>query len=207
MVDTHYKFPLQNKVTRTMMDNGKNFVEVFMQFGTEVELLPDILEAAANPDVEGAKDVDLDMDPEAGDVDEVEYISVDASLDESSGLVLNLPVHIKCVSHTFNLVANIDANKALDSTMFKSAYRKAMSKVQQLCNLQSCSMVAADSILDVLKRRLVVSNGTRWNSTYDSVIVLNNLLERNRAAVHRVMTQLKLQAFTNSDVKFLTEYA
>ncbi|CAI9725697.1 Hypothetical predicted protein [Octopus vulgaris] len=103
MVDTRYKFHLQNKVTRTTTDNGKNFVKAFMQFDTEVELLPDIHEAAADPPVEG---VDLDLDLEAGDADEAEYISVDAVLDESSGLGHNLPMHMKRAAHTFCLVAS-----------------------------------------------------------------------------------------------------
>ncbi|CAI9727394.1 Hypothetical predicted protein [Octopus vulgaris] len=84
-------------------------------------ILQDIHEAAADLDVEGVKDMDLDVDLEAGDMDEVEYISVDAILDEFSRLGLNLPVHMKCAAHTFNLVASVDADKALDSTLFKSA--------------------------------------------------------------------------------------
>jgi len=82
-----------------------------------------------------------------------------------------------------------------------------MARAQALWNLQSRSSVAADTIVDELKRRLVVPNSTRWNSTYDSVVVLNKLLDTDRGAVHRVMTQLKLQAFTNSDVLFLKEYS
>jgi hypothetical protein len=65
----------------------------------------------------------------------------------------------------------------------------------------------ADSIQDELKRRLVVPNNTRWNSTYESIVVLNDLLHNKREAVHQVMTQLKLQSFTDSEVSFLKEYA
>lgn len=204
VVDIHYKFHLQDKVTRTTTDNGSNFVKAFVQFGMEVELLPDI---HSNPDMEGVEDVDLDVDHEDGDVGEVEYIPVDAALDESSGLGLSLPVHMRCSAHILNLVASVDADKALDSALFKSAYRKAMSKAQVLWNQQSHSMVAADSILVELERRLMVPNSTRWNSTYESVVVLNNLLVKKRRAVHRVMMQLKLEPFTDPDVSFLTEYA
>ncbi|CAI9714976.1 Hypothetical predicted protein [Octopus vulgaris] len=84
MVDTHYIFHLQDKVTKTPTDNGKQFLGAFMQFGREVEILPDIPETSADPNVEGVADVDLDEDPEAGDVDEVEYITIEAVLDESS---------------------------------------------------------------------------------------------------------------------------
>ncbi|CAI9714700.1 Hypothetical predicted protein [Octopus vulgaris] len=78
--------------------------------------------------MKGIEDVDLDVDPEAGDVDKIEYISVDAILDESIDLGLNLPVHIKCAALNFNLVAV----KALDIASFKLAYRKAMSKAHCL---------------------------------------------------------------------------
>lgn len=90
-----------------------------------------ILEAAIYLDMKSIEDVGLDMDPEAGDVDKVEYISVYAVLDVSSGLGLNLPVYIKFSS----CVHNLDANKALDSALFKSANKKAMSKAQWLWNL------------------------------------------------------------------------
>lgn len=71
-----------------MMDNSNNFVKALMQFGTEAELLPDLLEDAADPTVEGIKDMVLDL--VTGDVDKFEYISVDMS----SGLGLYLPVHM-----------------------------------------------------------------------------------------------------------------
>ncbi|CAI9723298.1 Hypothetical predicted protein [Octopus vulgaris] len=161
MVDIHYKFHLQDKMARTMTDNDKNFVKTFMQFGTEVELLLDIPEAAADLDIEGIKDVNLDVDPKTGDVNKVEYISVDAIPDKSKNLGLSLPVHMKCTTYTFNLVASVDTNKALDSTLLKSTYRKAMSKAQWLWKLQSPSTVATDSILDTLKKRFVVPNSTR----------------------------------------------
>ncbi|CAI9720037.1 Hypothetical predicted protein [Octopus vulgaris] len=61
VVDTHYKFHLQDHNS-----NGKSFVKVFMQFGTKAEFLSEIPEADA--------DLDVDLDPEVGDVDKVEYI-------------------------------------------------------------------------------------------------------------------------------------
>uniref|UniRef100_M3ZI76 BED-type domain-containing protein n=1 Tax=Xiphophorus maculatus TaxID=8083 RepID=M3ZI76_XIPMA len=199
MLVTHSKFNLQDKVTRTTTDNGKNFVKRFVQFGAEAEFLPNIPEAAADSEEDWIQDVD----PEAGGV---EYISVDATLDKSSNLGLELPTHMKCAAHSFNLVASVDASEALNCALFRSAYRKTMSKARALWNLQSRSTVAAACIFDALKRRLAVPTGTRWNSTYDSVVVLNSLLEKNRDAVNRVMTQLKLQTFTDSDVGFLSEY-
>lgn len=54
-----------------------------MQVDTEVEFSPDIPKVVADPDGEGIGDVDLVMYHETMDMDEVEYIRVDAFLDES----------------------------------------------------------------------------------------------------------------------------
>ena len=67
--------------------------------------------------------------------------------------------------------------------------------------------VAADLILNEMKRRLVVPSSTRWNSTYDSIVILNELLQKNRGCVHKVMSLLKLHLFSKSEIKLLKEYA
>ena len=82
-----------------------------------------------------------------------------------------------------------------------------MAKAQALWNLQNRSTVATDSIHAEVGRRLVVPNTTRWNSTYDSVVVLNTILEIKRPALHRVMTQLKVNSFNDQDADLLKEYA
>lgn len=109
---------------------------------------------------------------------------------------------MRCTAHTFNLVDTADANKAFENGTFKLAYRKAMSKAQALWNIQGRGTVAADLIVEELKRRLVVPNTTRWNSTYDAVNVLIGLMEKDRRAVQRVMLQLKLLAFTDAEIVF-----
>lgn len=78
---------------------------------------PGILEAVADPDMENIEDVNRDVDPEVGYVDEVEYISVDIILDKSCSLGLNqsVHVHIKGAAYTFNWRVSVDADKALDS--------------------------------------------------------------------------------------------
>lgn len=132
MVDMYYNFHLQENVTKTTVDCGKNF-KTFLQFGTEVEWLPDIPDVAADLDVEGVEDVNLDVGPEAGNVDKVVYISVDASFGESSSLGLNLQVHMKCTAHTFNLTAIIDANKPLDN--LQEGHIQGTAAVESICNV------------------------------------------------------------------------
>ncbi|MEQ2186144.1 hypothetical protein GOODEAATRI_025648, partial [Goodea atripinnis] len=70
---------------------------------------------------EDAKDWGEDVNPEAGDVEDIECISVDDILDESSSLGLKLAMYMRCAAHTLNLMASMDANKALESIVFKPA--------------------------------------------------------------------------------------
>ncbi|KAK5602736.1 hypothetical protein CRENBAI_001210 [Crenichthys baileyi] len=120
MVDIPYKHNLQHKVTRTKTDNGSSFVKAFVQFGTDAELLPDVAEAASTDlDAEDVKDGGQDGNHEAGDVEDIECISVDDILNESSSLGLKLAVYMRCAAHTLNLIASVDATNTLESTAFK----------------------------------------------------------------------------------------
>lgn len=130
MMDNHYKFHMQFKVTMTMTKLVKNF-KAFMLLGTQVELLPYISEATADLNVEGVDDVNMYVDSHAVDVEEVKYISVDAIVNESSWLNLSLLVNMKCTDSAFNKLASVAADKALDSTSFRLTNRKA----QRLWNL------------------------------------------------------------------------
>jgi len=84
---------------------------------------------------------------------------------------------MRCSAHTLNLVATVDAEMALEDPLFKAAFKRAMDKARGLWNAQSRSTVSADIIKQDLERRLVVPNATRWNSTYDAVVVLNHIFE------------------------------
>lgn len=140
----HYKFNLQDKVARTTTDNGSNFVKAFDHFGVETLQLPDVLQ-----------DDGRDLDDDASDTDEtedeftVQYVAIGETLEEgSTDAEHNLPTHMRCAAHSFNLVATADANKGLTASNapFKSMFRKMHGKAQALWNQQSRSTVAADII-------------------------------------------------------------
>lgn len=177
MTEVHSKFSLQDKVTRTTTDNGSNFVKAFVQFGKKPDLLP-------TPDFQEEDIVDSDLLEEGlpemiEETEPEEFIPVQEVLEQNDDISI-LPKHMRCAAHTMNLVASADADKALDDDQFSGACTSAMTKAKQLWNCQSRSTVHADAIQEELKRRLVVPNATRWNSTYNSVQVLNELLDLNR---------------------------
>lgn len=197
---------------RTTTDNGSNFVKAFVQFGSEITILPELpscdLESESDPDIANLLNSNSEED------DDLEFISVENILnapDEINEKILEnfntLPVHMRCAAHTFNLIASRDADAALQITVFKTPYRSALAKARTLWNQQSRSTVAADSILAELGRRLVLPNTTRWNSLYDAIVVLNGILETKRPSLHRVMTQLKVPTFNDQDVIVMKEYA
>nr|XP_023018272.1 uncharacterized protein LOC111507216 [Leptinotarsa decemlineata] len=197
--------------------NGSNFVKAFVQFGSEIDILPELpscdLESEFDPDIANL------LNPNSEENDDLEFISVESILNAPDRLQCNeineqilenfntLPVHMRCAAHTFNLVASKDADAALQITVFKTPYRSALAKARTLWNQQSRSTVAADSIHAELGRRLVLPNTTRWNSLYDAIVVLNSILETKRPSLHRVMTQLKILTFNDQDVTVMKEYA
>lgn len=69
-------------------------------------------------------------------------------MDAENSLIL--PPHHRCVSHTLNLVAVKDTEKALDSDiLYKKLYRLTFAKLIKLWNKQNQSTQVADKIKDI----------------------------------------------------------
>ncbi|KAG5860634.1 hypothetical protein JTB14_023063 [Gonioctena quinquepunctata] len=195
MIDIHYEFHIDKEITRTTTDNGSNFVKAFVQFGSEIDILPELpcdLESGSVPDTANLSN------PNSEEDDDLEFISVEN--------ILNAPDRLQCNEINEQILENF-ANAALQITVFKTPYRSALAKARSLWNQQSRSTVAADSIHADLGRLLVLPNTTRWNSLYDAIVVLNGILETKRPSLHRVMTQLKIPTFNGQDVTVMKEYA
>ena len=69
------------------------------------------------------------------------------------------------------------------------------------------STVFADNLQTTLKKRLAVPTNTRWNSLYDSFLVLNKVLEEQKDQLHKCMNQQRnLTVFVQSDIDVMAEY-
>lgn len=195
--EIHSKFQLQDKVRRTTTDNGSNFVKAFVHFGEDAEVLPEVvpddgelLEDDPVDFVELVQDPDtIEVQPEVIEIEEIFEMGA-----AGGGQQNILPAHMRCAAHTLNLVATTDASAAMLDSKFKTASRKAMGKAQALWNAQSRSTVMADIIQAELKRRLVVPNATRWNATYDAVVVINNILSTNRKEIANIVFPFTIPA-------------
>ena len=174
--EIHCKFGIADKVRRTTTDNAANFVKAFVQFGDPVQEMP-------------------------GDVSVEEVLS-----DADERAVNLLPAHARCAAHTFNLIATKDAEKALEDSRFRTVSRRALGKAQALWNAQNRSTNHADVIKAEVKKRLIVPNQTRWNSTFDAVAALCGFFTTHRSELIRAMTRIGVPTFTAEDIEYLKEY-
>ena len=129
-------------------------------------------------------------------------------ISENYGNSPRLPAHMRCAAHTLNLVATADADQALKNPLFEKRYVSAMSKCRALWNKQNQSVHAAEVIKKAFGRKFVTPNQTRWNSVYDSVQCLLDIIKDDLKEFNKVVHEhpIKLQKFAQSDIDFLKQY-
>lgn len=89
----HAKFGLNcNNVVATVTDNGSNFLKAFREFG--------ITKSYVCGNIEDSETADSD------EIDEIEF--------KNERFENSLPKHIKCATHTLNLLASTDFNRILE---------------------------------------------------------------------------------------------
>lgn len=126
--------------------------------------------------------------------------------DESDSEFVVLPAHRRCMAHTFNLCSSTDLVKQLDKAPnISQLHKKVLKKCQSLWNAQNTSTVKADFIKNKLKKLFKIPCVTRWNSLYDALKDLLNIITNNREDLESVLSQFKLCAFTNSEIEYIKD--
>jgi len=116
---------------------------------------------------------------------------------------VTLPDHMKCCSHTLNLIATTDAEEALTDTTCKKLYRQCMGKATALWNLTSRSIKAGNAVYAILSYRLVIPNCvTRWNSYHDA----SKKTMSAETKLIEVYKAVSLPTFVQTEISFLKEY-
>lgn len=145
--------------------------------------------------------------------------NVDEQL-SAAELGIILPPHHRCGSHTFNLVATTDAEKAgieseKDTAVIKkgkAAYQKQKDATIKRCkavwNKQNRSSGASDEIKRLFGRLFPSPCVTRWNSEEESLRYVYSILvdEEKRALLNDFCGHWKLSPFRKSDAIFIKEY-
>ena len=188
--DIHSSFGISHKITATVTDNGSNFVKAF-------KVYQPIEDDECEDDEDGADDVSF------VDVDNVLQNRGDDVDDVDDAVMVTLPPHHRCASHTLNLVSCTDVEKWLQSSDVKSTYRSATAKCTALWNKASRSTVAAETVDEVLKKKLLVPCSTRWNSFYDAVA---RICEIPITELTTLSSKFGVKAITERELLLLKEY-
>ncbi|KAK0137463.1 putative AC9 transposase [Merluccius polli] len=179
----HSSYGISHKITTTVTDNGSNFVKAFKKYQP------------------------VEQDDSDDDEDEVTFTNISEALqtpvdDEEN--VITLPPHQRCASHTLNLVSCTDIDKWLLSTPgTKAVYRSATTKCTGLWNKASRSTVAAETVHDVISKKLLVPCTTRWNSFYDA---LDRICGIPMVELNTISSKFGLTAITEREHQFIREY-
>jgi len=160
------EYELQNKICFTVTDSGSNFIKAFRLFS-----------------VDESEDSSVEMDQNGednSDDSDIQYQEMDETLNPTSSadddqILYHLPAHWKCACHLLSLVATSDCAK-IDDPLYKRTSVQTFSKLTALWNKQNRSVVASEKIKDSLGMLLVTPGETRWNSMYDAVTRVYNIL-------------------------------
>lgn len=211
---THASFNIESKVVKTCTDNGSNMVKAFSVYSCPNDLndsasFSHTTAAVTATDEAGAE---LGAESNGGDSDE------EASEEEVTSFIpgvsdaiakykadsddITLPEHLRCCSHTLNLVATTDAEKALNDNTYKKLYRQSMAKATALWNMTSRSTKAADAAFGIIGFRFSVPCITRWNSYYDATKKV--LMAESK--LNEVCKAVGVPALVQAELSFLKEY-
>lgn len=170
----NHEYGIAQKIITTVTDNASNFVKAFMEFGISFDEF-----ACENEN----------------DVDDIEFPCIQSGL--------GLSCHLRCGSHTFNLIGSSDKNKLLKQDVrFKKYYDGTFEKLANLWGL-SRSQKATQAIFEGIGSAIKKPVCTRWNSEYDSVV---HMLAKNKENLKYAMESVGLEKFTGIDYEFLQEY-
>uniref|UniRef100_A0A3B3QSQ4 HAT C-terminal dimerisation domain-containing protein n=1 Tax=Paramormyrops kingsleyae TaxID=1676925 RepID=A0A3B3QSQ4_9TELE len=178
----HSSYGISHKITSTVTDNGSNFVKAFKRFQPVQEVSED-------------------------DEDEVTFTDINDILQNSGGdevVMITLPPHQRCAAHTLNLVSCTDVDKwLLSKPQTKAIYRSSTTKYTGLWNKASRSTVAAETVDDIIAKKLLVPCSTRWNSFYDA---LARMCEIPVAKLNTISSKFGMTAITEREHQFIREY-
>ncbi|KAJ6648110.1 hypothetical protein Bhyg_03335 [Pseudolycoriella hygida] len=173
------------------------------------------------------KEHQVECNEEDDDDDEGEEDLASLLAESNSGEIF-LPPQKRCASHSLCLVLTTDVKLKKPKKKKNAAPKRrekeltaserefnefretvldpVLEKCQKLFNKQSNSPKAADLVHSYLHRYLVTPSPTRWNSMFDSVSLVSELLDEKPKEMESVMTGLGLEKFSSRDREILKEY-
>ncbi|KAI4461403.1 transposase-related [Holotrichia oblita] len=179
------------QLVSTITDNASNFVKAFTEFGVPIKMFEEIDDNS-----------DLDDDVTETEDENLQFIKVsDDDINNNLENAIMLPNHLRCSSHTLNLLATTDFRNLIIGTAASRLHHQAFAKCTTLWNL-SRKPKSSEIINNVLGCCLTYPCPTRWNSLYDST----NQLLKYKAVLNSLNSQLRLSTFKDVEFEYLTEF-
>ncbi|KAI4463185.1 transposase-related [Holotrichia oblita] len=179
------------QLVSTITDNASNFVKAFTEFGVPLKMFEEIDDNS-----------DLDDDVTETEDENLQFIKVsDDDINNNLENAIMLPNHLRCSSHTLNLLATTDFRNLIIGTAASRLHHQAFAKCTALWNL-SRKPKSSEIINNVLGCCLTYPCPTRWNSLYDST----NQLLKYKAVLNSLNSQLRLSTFKDVEFEYLTEF-
>lgn len=182
--NTHSKFNLdRGKLVATISDNGSNFVKAFKEFGLQ-----------------------LNTNEDDGDEENEEIVEFESILDNLEAIesMTVLPKHVRCASHTLNLIATTDIKNTIQKDIvLRTRHTNVLAKCNYLWKMASRPK-SAEIIQEVLGHTLSYPGPTRWNSFYNAVTQI--VQEKDHLQELFEKLGIKNEVLKDSEISFLTEY-
>jgi len=190
--DIHAMYNIkQEQIVGTVTDIAKNFGKSFQVYA--------VPENNNSDELDFLNDENTSLD--VHDIPDFSNITEDLNV-QTEDDDITLPHHYRCASHTLNLIATKDSEKALQDTAYKRMYHVTFGKLTALWNFTHRSTLASDEVEAICNMKLIVPCPTRWNSFYDSINRVL-LLKDHLSAICEKLQKPKLKS---TEIEFLLEY-
>lgn len=181
------------KIIATITDNAKNFVKAFEEFGVNISALRGLRDRS---DI--SREIPSNAEDTESDSDDLDLSDID-SFDEP----VTLPGHLRCSSHTLNLVSTTDLLNAIkEDPRLLNRHEKAIAKCTKLWH-KAALPKSAEKITAMVGHTFSYPIVTRWNSLYDALTQI--VASKNHLPVLFESLDLK-DPFTPSEITYIEEY-
>ncbi|KAJ8889893.1 hypothetical protein PR048_009398 [Dryococelus australis] len=135
-------------------------------------------------------------------VDAVQFLDINVEEGTSDSCVV-LPHHLRSASHTLNLLATTDFQKAIVASATGRIHHSAIGKcTTAIWNLMR-QPKSSEVVTNILGCSLIYPCPTRWNSLYDSIVALM----KHQNKLPEIIEKLGLTCnFNEAEVEYLQEY-
>ncbi|XP_020669662.3 uncharacterized protein LOC110090344 [Pogona vitticeps] len=209
--DVHMQYRVHNKVVCATTDSGSNFVKALRVFrGKEPG---DAADGSADEEDGGGGSSNDREEAEVEFVPISERLHTGIKAEKEATEDFGLPAHQRCVSHTLHLVATQDLEALISDSSensplgpFRKHFSSLMGKCRKLWSKQTQSAQIVQYIHQQCGVCLKLPNKASWNSTFEALKQLNELLSTVPLKMDAVMDQCSLARITPAESLVVAEY-